>query len=936
MTEKPFRVLIVEDNPGDIGLVNSYLNECVLPADITSTEDLAQTLDILTSSHFDVILLDLGLPHSSGLDTLTSVQEAAPDTAVIVLTGLDDEELAHSALRNGAEDYLLKDSVNCNTLERSLRYAIERQKAKLSLMRQQDLLKRYLDLSANIFLVINVDQTVDMINQSGCEILEYSEEEVLGKNWFDHFLPESDVDEVKAVFDKLVSGQAVPEEYYENPVKTRGGDLRQIAWNYNMLYDDAGRITGIVGSGIDVTDWRRSKEELTASEQRFRSLAHSSIDAIISADDRGHIVFWNDAAEKMFGFSRDEALNQHLTNIIPERLRGFFSDSFHKSTVERNASHIGPHMETFGRRKDGVEIPIELSVSSWQLEGRVYFTAIIRDISRRRATEKERRLANEESAFLNQLNDAANRGVGLDIIFRLVASEAKELFSSYGAMVYLLSDDRRYLILQKSMLPSKMYGVEKVIGFNPDSLDLRIDLSDEGLYYECLNARKPLITNDGDKIQELMSEFTESKAIRRMLPTLRRLLKIQSVLTVPLVYQDRPIGLLDVSSQHPSTEDDLKRLERLASHLSLIVGKRMVEDQLEEQRELLRQNNEELMVLYEVSTAIGRESSMKDLLRRAVEVISSISLFDIKRQAGIFLVNGDDMKLIASNGDAHADEFHELHRGMKVGDCLCGLAAETGEIVISDNSSTDGRHSFTYRGMQPHGHVIVPLKAQDRVAGVLYLYTPADAEVSKRMVNLLRNLGLQLGIAIEKARLYEETKSLSLHDPLTGVANRNLMNIELERSFAIARRYQRLFSVIMLDLDHFKNYNDTFGHTAGDNLLVDVARVVQEQVRDVDLVVRFGGEEFLLILPDTDIDTATEIAERIRKVVKNTGFFYSNEQPPNNVTVSLGVATYEEALETSDMLITRADNALYQAKFKGRNRVEISPMAGNNTVPNHN
>lgn len=935
MKDKPFRVLIVEDNPGDARLISEFLDEGRGSYEYEIAGDLATALILLASYPFDIILLDLGLPQSKGLDTFLNVHDAAPGMAIIVLTGLVNEELAHEALRRGAEDYLIKDTLNSPVLDQSVRYAIERQKARFELVRQHDLLREYLDLSATIFVVINPDRTIELINRKGCEILGYEEEELLGKDWIDKLIPRDIVDEVKGVFEQLKAGEVELAEFYQNPVVTRSGDTRLVAWHSSVLRGESGEITGIVSSGTDITEREQAEEALSASESRFRAVAQSAMDAIISANDKGDIIFWNDAAGKMFGYSPGEVLGKHLTMIMPERFHSVFEESYSRSTTSQTPPQRGPHMEAIGLRKDGVEIPIELSISGWQLEGKTFFTAIIRDISRRKAAESERRLVTEEAALINRLNDAANRGVSLDDIFRLAASETRNLFSSFGAMAYMLSDDRNYLILQKSMLPSTMYGVEKIIGISPERLELKIDLSDQGIYHEILTTRRSFITNNTETIQEMMTEFKAGKTIKKMIPAVQRLMNIQSVMTVPLVYQDQAIGLLDVSGQLPYSEADLERMERVATQLSSIIGRRMLEDQLTEQSELLRENNEELLALYEVSTAIGKESSMKDLLNRAVEVISSIRLFDIKKKAGIILVDGDDMKLTAFNGSGHSDEFVDLHKGMKVGRCLCGLAAKTGEIVISNNSDKDERHTIRYKGMQPHGHVIVPLKAQDRVAGVLYLYTPADVEIGERKINLLNNLGGQLGIAIERAKLYEETRTLSLHDPLTGLANRNLMNIELDRSFAMARRFQRPFSVIMLDLDHFKQYNDTYGHTAGDNLLTDVARITQEQVREIDLVVRFGGEEFLLILPDTDMDAARDVAERIRKEIANTGFFYSNEQPPTNITVSLGVAIYEDGLETPDTLITRADNALYTAKFKGRNRVEVSPAADSNTVSNH-
>ncbi|MHB8883124.1 MAG: GGDEF domain-containing protein [Thermodesulfovibrionales bacterium] len=166
----------------------------------------------------------------------------------------------------------------------------------------------------------------------------------------------------------------------------------------------------------------------------------------------------------------------------------------------------------------------------------------------------------------------------------------------------------------------------------------------------------------------------------------------------------------------------------------------------------------------------------------------------------------------------------------------------------------------------------------------------------------------------ELAVLYEKTKALSLKDPLTGLANRRLMDIVLQRNFLKVKRYGGFFSVLMIDIDHFKKYNDTHGHSAGDKLLAGVAGTISENVRDSDLVVRYGGEEFLVSLPETDAAGAYAPAERIRKgVEEETG-----------ATVSLGIASLESEMQHIEDLIKKADGALYLAKKNGRNRVETA------------
>ena len=177
--------------------------------------------------------------------------------------------------------------------------------------------------------------------------------------------------------------------------------------------------------------------------------------------------------------------------------------------------------------------------------------------------------------------------------------------------------------------------------------------------------------------------------------------------------------------------------------------------------------------------------------------------------------------------------------------------------------------------------------------------------------NEMRELNFRLGQLLEeKDRLYEKTLELSLRDALTGLANRRLLDIIIERVSAEARRSAKPFAVLMLDADHFKIYNDTHGHAAGDQVLVEIGRIMSAQIRETDLAARYGGEEFIAVLSDEDLPGALQVAERIRFAVA----------AETSITVSIGVAGWYRGVETGD-LVKQADEALYRAKQAGRNRV---------------
>lgn len=341
-----------------------------------------------------------------------------------------------------------------------------------------------------------------------------------------------------------------------------------------------------------------------------------------------------------------------------------------------------------------------------------------------------------------------------------------------------------------------------------------------------------------------------------------------------------------------------------------ILSRLQAEKKILAQSEALRAKNNELSILNEISAAISRSIDMDRLLPAILDTIASrFKDFSHVIRGGIFLSAGDKLHLTAHIG--HDDAFLQAHHNMKKGECLCGQVAESGEIIFSTNSAADDRHTLCCDHYAPHGHVIIPLKAKNRVLGVLFLYTDADIEIIDKE-SLFISIGNQIGLAIDNANLYRETKKLSLQDPLTGLANRRYMDMTLEERVKQADLRRQPLSIAMADIDYFKRYNDTMGHDAGDRILVIVASMIKKEIHEADFAARYGGEEFLIILNETSGPEACLAAERIRKTIKNKA----------GVTTSIGIASHRQGDSVHD-LVKRADNALYAAKDNGRNRVEF-------------
>jgi diguanylate cyclase (GGDEF)-like protein len=211
--------------------------------------------------------------------------------------------------------------------------------------------------------------------------------------------------------------------------------------------------------------------------------------------------------------------------------------------------------------------------------------------------------------------------------------------------------------------------------------------------------------------------------------------------------------------------------------------------------------------------------------------------------------------------------------------------------------------------------VTVPLKAKDKVIGVLL----ADNRFNKKpitndAVRILTMFANQAGLAIENSRLYEQTVVLSNSDSLTGLWNHGyfqyLLGEEIKRSSLV----KSCFTLLMIDIDNFKAFNDTYGHQAGDSIIREISKLFRDTSRKIDIIGRYGGEEFGIILPITKKEEALVLAERIRKAVETSSML-------KNITISIGVASFPEDGQRKEDLLAKADKALYEAKRSGKNRI---------------
>ena len=412
-----------------------------------------------------------------------------------------------------------------------------------------------------------------------------------------------------------------------------------------------------------------------------------------------------------------------------------------------------------------------------------------------------------------------------------------------------------------------------------------------------------------------------------------------SELCVPIRFKERILGVINAESTRPDafSGEDERLLVTLAGQLATAIeqlrqaqAERKWSDQLAHSRDLV-------YAIAHITTQIEKSLSVNEIIQALGRELDGIDLTCIlavyDRTLKSFTINYTSMKspfleIVEAALGYPLLKYMFPHSKFE---SLLG-ARELSQPTVLVDPVEEIKALFTQineRGIplllqkigvaQDVEPMWLPLVFEENLLGILWVW---GRGITRSDLPILSIFAKQISNSLERARLFEEVQSLALTDPLTGLQNRRSV-FEVGRiEFSRAKRMKRPFSCMMLDLDHFKKINDQFGHPSGDQILQDFAARCLNFVRDGDLVGRYGGEEILILLPETDLEMALRVAERLGAAIAEKTF--QTLENEISVTVSIGVAAMDENTPHLEALIARADQALYIAKHKGRNRVAVS------------
>lgn len=353
-----------------------------------------------------------------------------------------------------------------------------------------------------------------------------------------------------------------------------------------------------------------------------------------------------------------------------------------------------------------------------------------------------------------------------------------------------------------------------------------------------------------------------------------------------------------------------------ASSLARDITKRIQDEQrlkeLNNQIELEKTKLEEVLSIEEgLHTIFNIDKLIDFIVEKTTRVLEA-------RRCSLMLVDEDTWELCIK-GQVGLDENMIGESRLKIGDPIAGLIAEEGKPVLVTDIETDKRFLRNKRpSYQSKSFVCAPIELNGHLMGVVSVTdkTSKDNNIFSELdLKILCMIVRQVAVAIEAAKIYKELKYLTVTDPLTNMYNYRHFVKSIDNEINRSKRYAGSFCLLMIDIDDFKSYNDTFGHLQGDALLKKVGGVITENVREVDIACRYAGDEFVVILPQTEVKEARIVSEKIRKRIEQLSL-------KRKVTLSIGIAGFGKDMNRYDFIL-KADTALYNAKKEGKDTVYV-------------
>jgi diguanylate cyclase (GGDEF)-like protein/PAS domain S-box-containing protein len=491
----------------------------------------------------------------------------------------------------------------------------------------------------------------------------------------------------------------------------------------------------------------------------------------------------------------------------------------------------------------------------------------------------------EHEQHLGDITRAISSELDLPVILQHVVRLAVELAEAEAGSMAILDDETQTLRYPY------LYNL-------PQELSLEVETPGTGIAWETIYQRQ----------SQMLDEYSSHPLANPHWVAAG----IHGLIGVPVIAGNTCLGGLSVFTYDPEHHFNARDL----SLVELVGHQAGVAIQNARLFESAQHRAAEAETLRQAASAVNSALALNEVLDKILEQLETVIPYD---SAAIFLVEEDHISMKAGRGLADLAEL--MARQYPLEDRLFMAVEASGQPVVLEDAQTDPRFERWGNYSEIHGWIGLALRVREEKIGYLTIdshqlgaYHISDGELAQAFAD-------EVAIAIENARLFEQVQRLAITDPLTGLYNRRYFFEAAHREFERARRYNSPLSVIMIDLDHFKDINDTYGHLAGDRVLVAVATRSRQSLREVDVLARYGGEEFIYLLPQTGLEGACLLAERLRACIMDQPVDSGSQHI--SVTASIGLAEVKADCPDLQALIHRADQALYATKHTIRGTITV-------------
>ncbi|MGB5933424.1 MAG: PAS domain S-box protein [Anaerolineae bacterium] len=799
----------------------------------------------------------------------------------------------------------------------------ERKRAEETLRESEEKYRTILDNIEDGYFEVDIAGNFTFFNDSMCGIIGYPRDEMMGMN-NRQYMDKENAKKVLQAFNQVYT-TGKPTKGFSWEIIRKDGTRRFIEASVSLTRNSEGEPIGFRGIVRDITERKRAEEEVRRRSEELAALYDVSLDVagqldlntlletillrameLLRANAGGGLYLYDPESQEL-ELMVHQALKKDLTGIrlaLGEGMCGKLAQTGEPLVVTDYANWEGrsPHFadeSTF----NALAVPIKrgdtllgaLYVNDPDLERRfeegdlrlatLFANQAVTAIENARLYEEtQKRLA--ETTVLHEVSEIINATLDLKEVFQRVVEELSKAFGYRLVDIYLLEEDG--LRLQAS------------VGYDAE-ITIELIPLERGVVGRVARTGQPAFIPDVRQDPDYIGSYPD----------------ITSEICVSVKSAETLLGTLNVESdaKRPLTDDDLHLLSTLSSHIGVAIENARLYE--EEQR-----HSAQRRTIAEVGRTAASILEMDTLLAQVVGLIAQSFRY---YRVHVFQVDQDSGYAVhkAATGVAAATIAEEGLR-LKIGEeGLVGWVAQHGEPLLVNDVSQDPRYYAHPNLPDTRSELDVPIRAGEKVIGILDVQSTELDAFDEGDLETLQTLADQLAVAMENARLYEATQQLATTDGLTGLYNLRYFYETLEKEIQRSKRYDRSVSLIILDIDDFKAYNDRYGHPAGDDLLRELAQLMSKVTRQTDTLVRYGGEEFTVILPETETEGADFLAERLLEEVREHRFSMEDGQTIGRITISLGVATYPHHADSAKALVDAADKELLRAKQVGKNQLSV-------------